>query len=194
MKNIIFLLSIFLFSCNSKTEKKPENSENINSEYEINEQNITGKKYFEYDEIEHYKIDIKIENGQIGELINNQKKTLNDSIKKELILGGFPYSISDLKFNKNLEYFGFEKRKVDSTNFKKINKIFIEKKHSEAYLTDCIPIYRDILIFKKKSKVTGIAKICFDCDANIIVGTESNTEEFGMNGDYEKLKKILHEK
>lgn len=36
--------------------------------------------------------------------------------------------------------------------------------------------------------------MCFSCDACVIVGTNSNTEEFGMSGDYEKLSEILYGK
>lgn len=86
---------------------------------------------------------------------------------------------------------GYSKSKIDSAKFDEINEIFREKKHEEVYGHACIYVYRDILLFKKKSKVIGIAKLCFDCDASVIIGTKVNTNEFGMNGDYEKLRKIL---
>ena len=76
--------------------------------------------------------------------------------------------------------------------FEEINKIFIEKKHYDISATACDYVFRDILIFKHKSKTIGIAKICFGCSGNQIVGTKANTEEFGMDGDYEKLKEILN--
>ncbi len=169
MKNIILFIIIIQFSCNSK-----------------------GEKYFEYDEIEYYKSEI--EEGQIGELYDNQKKSKIDSLKMEVILGETPKSISDTTFINNLESLGYTKSKIEIEKFKSIDDIFMEKKHSELYATACIYVYRDILVFKKKSKVIGIAKICFGCDANVIVGTKSNTEEFGMSGDYEKLRKILRGK
>ena len=50
MKNIIFLLVILLFSCNSKKETKTENSEKQNVENVIKEPKITGEKYFEYNQ------------------------------------------------------------------------------------------------------------------------------------------------
>ena len=192
MKNIIFLISILIFSCNSKTETKAENLEKQNLESVIIEPKITGEKYFEYDEIEYYKSEI--EEDQIGELYNNQKKSKKDSLKIGIILGKIPKSISDTNFIDNLKSFSYLKSNIEPEKFDKINEIFTEKKHSEMYETACIYIYRDILIFKKKSKIIGIAKICFGCDASVIVGTKSNTEEFGMSGDYEKLKKILHGK
>ena len=192
MKNIIFLLVILLFSCNSKKETKVENIEKQNIESFVKEPKITGEKYFVYDEIEYYQN--QIEEDQIGELYDNQKKSLKDSLKMQVILGETPKSISDTNFIDNLKSFGYTKSNIEPKKFDKINEIFIEKKHSEMYETACIYIYRDILIFKRKSKITGIAKMCFGCDASVIVGTKSNTEGFGMSGDYEKLRKILRGK
>ena len=192
MKNIIFLLAILLFSCNFKKETKAENIETQNVESVIKEPKITGEKYFEYDEIEYYQNEI--EEDQIEELYDNQKKSVKDSLKMGVILGEIPKSITDTNFIDNLKSFGYTKSKIEPKKFDKIDEIFTEKKHSESYATACIYIYRDILIFKRKSKIIGIAKICFGCDANVIVGTKSNTEEFGMSGDYQKLRKILTEK
>ena len=191
MKNIILLLTIILFSCNSKIEKQTENVEKQNAENIIKEPKITGGKYFEYDEIEHYSNEI--DEDDAIELNLLKKKSSNDSLKREVILGLTPKTIFDLNFINSLEKFGYKKSIVNQKKFKKVNKIFTEKKHPEYYETACIYIYRDILIFKKKSKIIGIAKICFTCEASIIVGTKSNTEEFGMSGDYEKLSEILNE-
>ena len=169
MKNIILFLTIILLSCNSK-----------------------GEKYFEYDESEYYKNEI--EEDQIGELYDNQKKSTIDSLKMGVILGEIPNSISSTEFIQHLKSFGYTKSKIDSTKFNKIDEIFTEKSHSELYANACVYIYRDILVFKKKSKIIGIAKMCFGCDASVIVGTKSNTEEFGMSGDYEKLRELLRGK
>jgi hypothetical protein len=151
-----------------------------------------GSKYFEYDEIEHYKSDY--EESIIGELYDNQTKSKIDYLKYEVVLGEIPKTVSDTTFLKYLDTFGYTKLKVDSKKFSKIDEVFTEKKHLEVYATACEYVYRDILVFKKKSKIIGIAKICFGCDDSVIVGTNANTEEFGMSGDYAKLKKILEEK
>lgn len=192
MKNIILLLTIILFSCNAKTEKKTENVEKQNTENIIKEPKITGGKYFEYDEIEYYKSDFEEE--KIKELYDNQKKSATDSLKMGVILEEIPKSISDTSFINHLKSFGYTKSKIEEKKFNKIDEVFTEKKHSEVYASACIYIYRDILIFKKKSKIIGIAKMCFGCDASVIVGTKSNTDEFGMSGDFEKLRQILRGK
>ena len=55
----------------------------------------------------------------------------------------------------------------------------------------CDAFYRAILIFKKKDKVVGVSKICFDCGLNWTIGSERNVMLFGQEGDYEKLEKLL---
>ena len=192
MKNITFLFTFLLISCNSKTEMKEENGEKLNNKNATKELEIKGRKYFEYDEIEYYNSEIEEE--QVEELYDNQKKSTKDALKMGVILGEIPKSITDTSFVNNLETFGYTKSKITEKKFDEIDEVFTEKTHSETYDTACIYIYRDILIFKKKSKIIGIAKICFDCAANVIVGTKSNTEEFGMSGDYEKLRKIIRGK
>lgn len=147
MKKLL-LLTLVLIGCNSKTEKKIENAEKENTEIIIKEPKITGGKYFEYDEIEYYKSEI--EEDQIGDLYDNQKKSLKDSLKMGIILGEIPKSISDTNFIDHLKSFGYTKSKIEENKFNKIDEVFTEKKHSEVYATACIYIYRDILIFKKK--------------------------------------------
>jgi hypothetical protein len=185
MKNIFFLFSILLFSCNTKTSKKVE--ENI-----YVPPKITGMKYFDFDEIIHYKNEI--ESSETRKLYFGQKTKL-DSLKYEIIINKkIPKTINDTAFINQLEQIGFLKNTVDKRKFEEINTIFKEKKHKEVYGFACDYIFRDILVFKRKSKTIGIAKICFECNENHIVGTEANIEEFGMDGDYEKLEKILEKK
>jgi len=185
MKNIFFLFGILLFSCNTKTSKKVE--ENI---YEPPK--ITGMKYFDFDEIVHYKSEIA--SSELRKLYFDRKTKL-DSLKYEVITNReIPKTVKDTAFISKLEEIGFLKSKVNKIKFEEINSIFKEKKHDEISGFACDYIFRDILVFKRKSKTVGIAKICFECQANHIVGTKANIEEFGMDGDYEKLEKILERK
>jgi hypothetical protein len=189
MKKIPLLIFIILISCNSKiTEKVGQKGEVITYE----KPKITGEKYFDYDEIVHYKNEIEEE--KIGDLVDNQKKSKIDSLKMGIILGRIPTKITGEDFLKQLESIGYVKNTVDPKKFEKIDEIFIEKKHEFVVASACVYVYRDILIFKKKSKVVGIAKICFGCGDSIIIGTKSNTEEFGQSGDYWHLEKLLYNK
>jgi hypothetical protein len=148
-----------------------------------------GKKFFDYDEINYYTIDFPEE--KMLELIKNQSRSKLDSIKEGVILGSIPKDITDLSFINNLKKIGFRKSTIDRTKFTDIDAIFKEKSVYNTLATTCIYIYRDILIFKKEQKVIGTAKVCFDCWAHEITGTNRNTENFGQNGDYGKLKSLL---
>lgn len=57
----------------------------------------------------------------------------------------------------------------------------------------CIPVFRDILIFRKNKKNSGMMKICFGCHQYRILGTNAKTENFGTDNDYSQLWKILNE-
>jgi len=182
---LTFIFSIFL-SCNTTNENKKETIEKT----EITKQ-VIGKKFFDYDAIDHYQTDF--DELKIGELDDNKSKSEIDSLKMEIILGDIPHSISDLAFIEKVEKVGYKKSIVDKSKFKSIDEIFVEKTTLENIATACIYVYRDILIFKKQGKVVGTAKICFDCLADQIKGTTANTENFGQDGDYGKLAKILQQ-
>ena len=150
---------------------------------------MTGKKFFDYDEIVYYFNNY--DESKIQELSDNQSKSDIDSIKMGVILGNIPKNISDLSFIDKLEKIGFVKNSVDKSKFADIDKIFIEKSVNENVATACIYIYRDILVFKREGKIVGTAKMCFGCMANQINGTTANTENFGQDGDYDRIEKIL---
>ncbi|MDN5479000.1 MAG: hypothetical protein L0G39_18910 [Chryseobacterium sp.] len=122
--------------------------------------------------------------------IPNRSK--EDQLKLDVITDKIPKNINDTDFIKSLEKIGFKKTVIISHKFKKINEIFVEKTVSENIEYACAPVYRDILIFKKKEKIIGMAKMCFDCHQKQITGTKANTENFGQDGDYEKLQQILY--
>lgn len=170
MRQILFvtLLSLALTSCREKT----------------------GKKFFTYDEITHYSI---IYDG-LKLLVLNEQQRLSalDSLKLRVITGYIPKDNNDLFFIEKLEELGYTKKPVAKSEFEAIDNIFSEKKVKENITTACIPIYRDILLFKMQNKVIGTAKICFECRQHHITGTIANTNNFGQDGDYEKLQRILH--
>jgi hypothetical protein len=179
---IITVLGLLLSSCNLTAEK------NSVTNPDQSEQTI-GKKFFDYDEIYHY--NNNIEEKKLGELNDNQSKSELDSIKRGVVLGNIPKDMSDLAFVDQLEKIGYTKRDVDKSKFAAIDNIFAEKSVDEMVWADCKHVYRDVLVFKKNNKIIGVAKVCFSCRAHLILGTTANTENFGQNGDYEKLEKIL---
>ncbi|MCW3160157.1 hypothetical protein [Chryseobacterium oryctis] len=193
MKNIfIFILTIsFLLSC-KQTENK--SAEILNKENKSLEEKFIpkyGKSFFEFDEIEYYHTDISEDKAM--DLLDTQNKSKNDKLKFEIILDEKPTNLKSLSFISKLTEIGFTKSSIHKSKFKDIKQIFTEKTVYESYAAACIAVYRDILVFKKDKEIIGLCKICFDCRLFRIVGTDSNTENFGQDGDFEKLAKLLKE-
>ncbi len=150
---------------------------------------VAGKPFFLFDAIDYYVSDY--DEAKIGELYDNQSRSKTDSFKMGILIGDIPDSSTDGAFIAMLEQVGYRKEVMASAKFKEIDGIFMEKQTSENLATACIPVYRDILVFKKEGKVTGVAKICFSCGAYQIKGTTAHTANFGQDGDYGKLERIL---
>lgn len=187
--NIKFIiLALLFFSFNSCQKENVEKTKNVTSVEKTPEIKY-GKVFFDYDQIDYYYTNF--EEDKIQELDENQKKSKVDKYKYTVAIEETPKTITDLDFLNYMEKIGYVKKKIDKSKFPQINKIFVEKTPSESYAAACIPVFRDILVFRKLGKVIGIAKICFNCHQYRIIGTDANKENFGTNNDYEKLKYIL---
>jgi hypothetical protein len=186
---LFILIFFYIATIGCKTEiKNPNNiKENIAQKTKQTEK---GNVFFDFDEVDFYNIDF--DEGRSIELIRNREKSNVDKLKYEIILGETPENIGDTAFVKQIKDIGFVYKKIENDKFKSINKVFVEKNISDDYAFACAPVYRDILIFKKKGEIIGIAKICFSCQQNIIIGTKANTINFGHNGDYGRLRRILY--
>lgn len=149
------------------------------------------KKHFEYDAIEHYSQDI--DDLAIDQLYSNQEKTGIDSIKFGIILGNLPERISDFNLEPILAEAGYKKVILQESTFGLIDKIFTEQMAAEDFETACVPIYRDILIFKLKGKVVGLVKICFECLSSQIVGPVTEPTNNMHLSSFIKLKRLLHQ-
>ena len=150
------------------------------------------KPYFEFDELEHYSINISIEEEM--RLMERDSLSSEELWLNDVLFQRKPATLADSSLLINLEKIGFVKRIVNTSSFEAINTVFCAKKHKEFFATSCIAVYRDVLIFKKKGKIIGTAKICFECLYHVIAGTISNTDDFGQSGDYQRLKKLLYQK
>ena len=185
MRGSLIILNLFFLISSCK-----ENDKNKITEIATAEKSFVpkyGKEFFEYDKIEYYNNDID----SVDALENNKGLSKLNNLKYEIILGETPKKLDDFEFLPNLEKINFQKSEIDKSKFGEINKIFVEKTVNQIADYACIAVYRDILIFKKQNKTIGIAKICFECFKKQIIGTNANTENFGQDGDYEKLEKIL---
>jgi hypothetical protein len=183
---LVVVIILSFYSCKENNQEKSKQIIKSNSEKTIKK----CQPYFDFDKIEHYFI-----NADELEVLNiDEKEEKTDSEKKlvALLLESKPNKLSDSLILENIEGIGFTKTEIQESKFQQLNEVFCERKHDELIETACIAVYRDILVFKNKNKIIGIAKICFGCDKNIITGTMSNTTEFGQSGDYRKLYEVLH--
>jgi hypothetical protein len=190
LKLRLLLLAILSFFLGCKKEHSSINRQQSNKPVEQKFIPKHGKLYFDYDAIDHYHI--SIDENAVMILDSSQNRSKKDQLKLDILINKTPKDINDMEFIKSLEKIGFKKSVIKTQNLKKINEIFIEKTVSENIEYACVPIYRDILIFKKQKAIIGIAKICFDCHQKHIVGTNANTENFGQDGDYPKLLQVIN--
>ena len=137
-----------------------------------------GAYYFDFDQVDYYSI--KIDENELFALEEKKNLTQNQHLKIDIILNDKPEIISDTSFISKLTKIGFKKNIVTKNKYTELNEIFREKSHDEVYALACVHVYRDILIFKKSDSIIGIAKICFDCLGNQIIGTKVETMEFGQ--------------
>lgn len=192
MNKISALILILLVACSDKKDSNNLSDTETNQKTNINNKIPKikyGKKFFEYDAIDYYHLEK--EDKSVKSLFENKKKSKIDRLKFEVIVNETPDNPQDQDFLNHMDEIGYSKKKIDSTKFEVLNKIFIEKPYEDGTARACIPVYRDILIFKKNNKITDMMKICFNCHQYRIVGTKANTENFGSDGDYLKLWNIL---
>lgn len=145
-----------------------------------------GKPYFDFDEVIHYTIDEK----RVYKAENNAEAEYEKRLR--VFLNGWrDGQMSDTLFWEDLESFKKNKKKINKVHFKKLNsEVFVNLGCGELSGFACIPIFRDILVFKKGGKLTGLAKICFQCEMSHFEGNKSNTTCFGTNTEFEVLHKL----
>lgn len=201
-----FLLIILLLSCgseevvfNQNLEAKPD--VNVNSVQEeggltsnigkvINSPAlIKGASFFDFDEIDYYRP--KKIRRDVSVLGAKEDKTPDDLLKIKILISKYPESISNDYFLKDFSKLGLKKYVIKKSHLSKIDGVFSVKENGFFTVSGCIAIYNDILVFKKKGKVTGLVKICFDCNQFVFRGSNEDVSSFGDNNDLSILKSIL---
>lgn len=140
---------------------------------------------FEFDEAIHYSITDK----QIDKVIN--KDTLNNF--DQIFMGDYPSEVDNNKFINELEKNGYTKRKIVANKLFGLKSILRFNINPKLYgtVSACAPSYRDIIILKKDNEISGIAKICFECEQYYFIG---NSFYFSNFDEYEDLKELLYSK
>ena len=165
---IVYCVLIFNVNCKNKnSEKKLE--------------------LFNFDKVEHYYTDNK---SSIYLSINKKHfENLDETEKKYLKIldNGLPAKNCDTTFISELQNLNFKKVTAEKLNLNKYRDIFSSEFCNEMQDNGCIPIYRDIYVFRNKNKIVGIAKICFKCQ---IVDFTSEKYSWLRYGECESLNTL----
>ena len=145
--------------------------------------------FYNFDEVDYYHKNIS-DNDLFAEY-DKIKLPNYDNTYLKILQNEYPKDVNNSSFTNDLLKFGYTKKIIVKSKLNEINKIFSKKTCNELSATGCIPIYRDIFVFKDKGKTIGIAKICFQCRLDYIIGSKQNWDYFGECGDYEKLQQLL---
>lgn len=174
MKNIfVLLLSLILFSCN-------ENKQTVSN---------TDLPFFHFDKVEYYHPTLSKK--EFHTIIMNPNKTREDEALLQILTGNIPVSIKDTMFIKNMEILNFKKDVIDPKLHSKISHLFSLREASQVVTPSCKSDYKDILIFREKNIIVGMAKISFDCLRHQMIGERYNDSKFGQSGEYKELEKML---
>lgn len=182
MKSLL-AISLFLILCNFNEKLKDVND----SDFKLSKH----KPFFDFDEVVYYKIPIGTE---------TDIDFLDDLTEEEKLIFEFVKSRCPTNDKEEKEFFVQIKSvenystTIDAKYYDEFKyEIFSEKECNVLSSAKCVPIYRDIFIFKKDKKAIGIAKICFDCSLFDFSSAKGSTECFNMNNELKKLKNILSE-
>lgn len=146
-----------------------------------------GKQFFDFDRVIYFSTSVTEEKAEA--LLTKDNLSNTEKYYIQIISGDYPNSLM-VDTNK-LVGLSFNKKNLDKTTFSTLRQVFAIKEPSQGITMSCLPVYRDILVFVYKKKISGIAKICFGCHQHQFLGEKVNTETFGSDTDYSKLGQIL---
>ena len=143
------------------------------------------RPFFTFDQVLYYKINIDESD------VFSDPRNHSDTLLRQALLDYQPKKLDDTSFLGNLNSLPFKRTSVPPEFHRALSHIFSDKDTFPPAISACIAIYRDILVFKKQSKVTGLAKICFKCKMFYLAGAQASTANFGQYEDYDELEKLL---
>ena len=167
---LVVLLLFVILSCKSKEEKI----------------------FFDFDSVEYYSLNKSKEE----KMEENNSKSIDNGIFDKIFFDDYPEKVNNDVFNKTINSDGFSKFRLSQKDVEYLrNDIFLEKSSLKMLenVYACSPQYRDILIFKKNKKISGIAKICLSCRQFYLVSSkkEIQTENFGTEKEFKLLEKLF---
>lgn len=150
------------------------------------------KMFFDFDKVEYYSLNKDKE----SEIIENNGNGNKDLILNDILYSEFPKKLNDELFYKTINLNGFSKFEISQDDSKYLREdIFKEGFSLKMFesMKACAPEYRDILVFKKKNEISGIAKICLGCGQFYFISSkkEIQTKNFGTEEEYESLEELF---
>jgi hypothetical protein len=179
-KTGLLFLCCAVMSCTNPGKKTGQRAQDVPNDC---------KPYFEFDQVDHYYLEIS--EAAVWDLEIKNFRSEKEAKQLQILTEYVPYNVTDTLLVGSLEGLDFVKSILKPSKFKRLGQLFCERQHDEVWGSPCIAIYRDVLVFRKRNQITGVAKICFECEQHVIVGTKLNTTDFGQSGGYGKLKKLL---
>ncbi|MFK7784323.1 MAG: hypothetical protein AB8B56_04355 [Crocinitomicaceae bacterium] len=138
----------------------------------------------EYDEVLHF---------QFGKVKPKEPLSEEEEYRiKDFLQSPLPNKLNFSLPNKLIRM-GYFMDSVPEKNFSKLNAILECDQLSESLPTECIPIYNDIIIFRKREEIVKIAQLCFRCGQANFIGPWPNMGSFGQKDEFEKLEALLEE-
>tara|TARA_B100000401_G_C52494746_1_gene572119 strand:- start:40 stop:642 length:603 start_codon:yes stop_codon:yes gene_type:complete len=192
----LICLSLLIVSCSTNQTKektasiKKKTVSTVKDSIQVKE--VIGKPFFDFDNVTHYQS--KARNSILLLILKEDSITIKDSLEALTHLNPKIENLSDSNFIDNLSLSGFEEYNVEPRHYKPIQNLFSLKDQKYLERAACSPIYRDYMVFRNKNKISGIAIICFDCQQFKIFGSKESVDNFGCNGDFDKLRQILYRK
>ncbi|MEY2924009.1 MAG: hypothetical protein RLZZ337_549 [Bacteroidota bacterium] len=150
---------------------------------------------FEFDEVAHFKyVDNDLPSLQAKTQFFKGSKT---NTLRQLLYKDLPKNIADsTSILKDISANSFVEYEMSNFQIDTL-KLAFSTQHTDTFkMSRCLPIYRDILVFRNKGEVVCIAKLCLECKRFYFIKKEDfDSGFFGQNGEWEILRKLLkHQK
>lgn len=150
------------------------------------------RMFFDFDKIEYYSLN-KSKEEEMGK---NNSKSIDNGVLDKIFFDDYPDKINNDLFYKTINSDGFTKFTISQKDAEYLKSdIFLEKSSLKMLenVYACAPQYRDILVFKKKNQISGIAKICLSCRQFYLISSkkEIEIENFGTEKEFKLLGKLF---
>lgn len=184
------LILLLIVSCNKKSQEElPE----YETQEELNERITEGKPFFDFDKVVHYHIDISEKD--YYDLVRKDKTSNKTKLLSVFLQNRVPINEqAKLEFQNAIKSERVIENVIDSKYYDELRtRVFAERKCGVITVTACAPLYRDIFVFSKNKKETGIAKICFECEKVSFSEGDFIQACFGTGDEFERIINIISE-